>query len=115
LPDTERASLLLDVRDVLIPSLQEVLDRWHSDYQFPEDPVAYFFPLEDALREYRTALAADALSVFRLDEALGTLAQLREAAYEEYPEPAARDVDLSPGASAQPPVARRSFFDDVDD
>jgi hypothetical protein len=115
LADHEVQEILDDVRTKLLPSLDDEIRNWKSNYSARESPEDYFSPFELALEEFAKTLANDATAVVRINRGIESINDaIAEMGGEErddydYGGYHAR-AQSGPSGSDQ-----RSIFDDVDD
>jgi hypothetical protein len=115
LTDREVQEILDDVRAKFLPSLDDEIWNWKSNYSARQSPEDYFNPFERALEEFAKALANDAAAVARINRGIGSI----EDAITEMGGEERDDYDYgryAPRARSGPSGPdQRSIFDDVDD
>lgn len=115
LTDLEVQDILDDVRTKFLPSLDDEIWNWKSNYSARQSPEDYFSPFELALEEFAKALANDAAAVSRINRGIESMNDaIAEIGGEERDDqdygryyPRAENGPTGPD--------QRSIFDDVDD
>jgi len=113
--DDEFRATLDDVRQKLIPRLDDEISNWRWNYRSDDDPDSYFDELVSALKKYRETFAADSEATKLLDEGLGSIERIVEELRSELPqEPDSDDFRAAFGADDEND-GERSVFEDVDE
>jgi hypothetical protein len=113
--DNERREILNNVKETLIPNLDDEISNWESNFDSDDDPDAYFDPLGSALRSYADVFAKDETIASNIELALESVREtVRELERgKEYPEDD-YDPSYSNASSSSDSAPARSVFDDVD-
>lgn len=111
----EVEEIVEDVRNDLLPNLDDEIQEWRSNFDSSEEASVYFDPLLDSLRDYRRELDADPEAVRLLDEGIGQLHRTIQELEQEVPEERSSSLASARAASARTENSGRSIFEDVDE
>ena len=113
--DNEREEILNEVRETLIPNLDDEIAYWESNFDSDDDPDTYFDAFVSALRGYADAFENDKIVTSNIELALEAVREtVRQLEREtEYPEEH-DDSFYSDVSSTSDSSSARSVFDDVD-
>lgn len=111
----EFRATLDDIRQKLIPSLDDEISHWRGNYSSDDDPESHFYELVSALKEYRETFTEDSEAARLLDEGLRSIERIvEELRSEQTQEPDSDDFRAASGASDEQD-GERSVFEDVDE
>jgi len=111
--DEDRGDILDRVRRELLPELTDQVSAWRDSRPSFIDPHDYYYPLEEALGRYATALSSDQLAAADLQAAIEEVRSLAANADDE-PEPVRVPGWKAPRRLDESTRPDRSIFDDVD-
>jgi hypothetical protein len=106
--------ILEQVRDELLPSLNERISEWRGNFSTDEDPENHFSELKSALKDFRERFVEEENSVSLIDDALAEIdTVIEDLRSETPPEPDYDDLGDDRGPTSDD-MLERSIFDDVD-
>lgn len=106
--------ILEEVKQSLLPKLEQEIWNWRCNYKDSDDPESHFDEFTSALKEYKDEFAEDLEAATRIETALDSIKEtVEELKKEQIQEP---DSDDYRGGSSHenPPEIERSTFEDVD-
>lgn len=110
----ELAAILEDVRERLLPNIDETISNWRSNYNSDDDPESHFDSLVSALKEFRDELKEHQQAVTQVQSALVDInAAVEELRSDQPGEPDSDDFRVQ-STDADGNDDLRSVFDDVD-
>jgi len=111
--DHEKESILDDVKDELLPNLEDTIDNWKYNFCEDSDANAYFDGLIETLKSYRDCFMEDHKAVAQIDNALHDLDRIIEELSAEQSKNEDQDDDFQTHKAIDE-TQNRSIFDDVD-
>jgi len=110
----EFRATLADVRQKLIPKLDDEIGSWRSNYRSDDDPESHFDELVSALKVFKEEFADDAEAMLLIDEGVSEIERVIEELCADLPqEPDSDDFRGSSGGNGDSDDDR-SVFEDVD-
>lgn len=112
--EEEFTATLDDVRQKLIPRLDDEISNWRWNYRSEDDPDSHFDELVSALKEYRETFANDAEATKLIDDGLGLIERTIEELRSEQPQEPDSDDFRAASSDDGDHDGERSIFEDVD-
>ena len=111
---SELNEIMGDVRNKLLPNLDDEIWNCRSNFDSEDDPESHFDELKGAFKDYRDEFISDPPAVARLDAALARIEEVVEDLRSEQPQEP--DTDDFHGSSSHGEASEdfRSVFEDVD-
>ncbi|MDU7579939.1 hypothetical protein [Aeromonas sp.] len=114
--ESEMRDILQTIKEDLIPYLKDVISDWESNYDREDEPDAYFYELQSALKDYKDAFETCEESQIYIDSALKRIDETINDLSYDYHSKHTDDIwsDRDEVISRENDVDIRSIFDDVD-
>jgi hypothetical protein len=112
--EDEFRATLDDVRQKLIPQLDDEISNWRWNFCIEDDPDSHFDELVSALKEYRETFADDAEATKLIDDGLGSIERIVEELRSEQPQEPDSDDFRAASSGDGEQDGERSIFEDVD-
>ena len=112
--DEEFQATLADVRQKLIPRLDNEIWNWRSNYRSGDDPESHFDDLVSALKDFKEEFADDAEAMHLIDGGVREIERVIEELGADLPEEPDRDDFRGSSGGSEDGDDGRSVFDDVD-
>ncbi len=112
--DEEFHATLADVRQKLIPNLDDEIGNWRSNFRSENDPESHFDELVSTLKVFKEEFADDAEAIRLIDEGVTEIGRVIEELRADLPQEPDSDDFRGASGGTDDRDDDRSVFDDVD-